>query len=167
MKSCIYITQIPYLWVDMKSHPQHRLKIPGYIFSAFKPIPQSSNDGLQWVKVAQSCPTLCNPMDCTVREFSRPEYWSESPFSRGSSQPRDRTQVSGIVAGFFTNWATTLYLNNYLCIWLCLVFIAACRFFSCGMGDLVPWPGIEPWPPALGASSLSHWTAREVPKSTL
>ena len=27
------------------------------------------------------------------------------PFSRGSSQPRDRTQVSCIAGGFFTNWA--------------------------------------------------------------
>ena len=27
----------------------------------------------------------------------------------------------------------------------------------------VPWPGIEPGPPALGARSLSHWTTREVP----
>ena len=26
------------------------------------------------LKVAQSCPTLCNPMDYTVHEFSRPEY---------------------------------------------------------------------------------------------
>ena len=34
---------------------------------------------------------------------------------------------------------------------------------SCGMWDLVPWPGIEPWPPALGAWNLSHWTTREVP----
>ena len=33
----------------------------------------------------------------------------------------------------------------------------------CGMWDLVPWPGIKPWPPALGAWSLSHWTTREVP----
>ena len=28
------------------------------------------------------------------------------PFSRGSSQPRDRTQVSHIAGGFFTSWAT-------------------------------------------------------------
>ena len=28
------------------------------------------------------------------------------PFSRGSSQPRNWTQVSGIAARFFTNWAT-------------------------------------------------------------
>ena len=26
------------------------------------------------VKATQSCPTLCNPMDYTVQEFSRPEY---------------------------------------------------------------------------------------------
>ena len=31
------------------------------------------------------------------------------------------------------------------------------------MWDLVPWPGIEPQPPVLGAWSLSHWTTREVP----
>ena len=28
------------------------------------------------VKVTQSCPTLCDPMDYPVMEFSRPEYWS-------------------------------------------------------------------------------------------
>ena len=28
------------------------------------------------------------------------------PFSRGSSQPRDQTQVSHIAGGFFTSWAT-------------------------------------------------------------
>ena len=43
------------------------------------------------------------------------------------------------------------------------IFAAACRIFSCGMWDLVSWPGIEPGPPALGAGSLSHWATREVP----
>ena len=32
--------------------------------------------------------------------------WVAFPFSRGSSQPRDRTQVSCISGGFFTSWAT-------------------------------------------------------------
>ena len=32
------------------------------------------------VKVAQSYPTLCNPMDYKSMEFSRPEYWSGQPF---------------------------------------------------------------------------------------
>ena len=31
------------------------------------------------------------------------------------------------------------------------------------MWDLVPWPRMEPGPPALGAGSLSHWTIREIP----
>ena len=39
--------------------------------------------------------------------------------------------------------------------------------FSCGRWDLIPWPGIEPGPPALGAQSLSHWTTREVPSTGL
>ena len=33
------------------------------------------------------------------------------------------------------------------------------------MWDLVPWPGIEPRSPALGAQCLIHWTTREVPES--
>ena len=32
--------------------------------------------------------------------------WVAIPFSRGSSQSRDRTQVSHIAGGFFTSWAT-------------------------------------------------------------
>ena len=32
--------------------------------------------------------------------------WVVFPFSRGSSQPRDRTEVSCIAGGFFTSWAT-------------------------------------------------------------
>ena len=35
--------------------------------------------------------------------FSRALEWVAIPFSRGSSQPRDRTQVSCIAGGFFTN----------------------------------------------------------------
>ena len=55
------------------------------------------------------------------------------------------------------------FLNIYLFIWLCQVFVLACRIFSCDVWDLVPWPGIEPRPPALGAWSLNHWITREVP----
>ena len=43
------------------------------------------------VKVAQSCPTLCDPMDYTVRGTlqARILEWVVVPFSRGSSRPRD------------------------------------------------------------------------------
>ena len=34
---------------------------------------------------------------------------------------------------------------------------------SGSMWDLVPQPGIEPRPSALGTRSLSHWTTRDVP----
>ena len=57
-----------------------------------------------------------------------------------------------------------------LCIWLCWILVSALRIFSCnmrtlscGMWDLVSWPGIEPGPHALATWSLSHWTTREVP----
>ena len=40
-------------------------------------------------------------------EFFRPELeWVAFPFTRGSSQPRDWTQVFPIAGGFFTSWAT-------------------------------------------------------------
>ena len=41
--------------------------------------------------------------------------------------------------------------------WLCHV--------ACGI--LVPWPGIEPMPPAMEAWNLNHWTIREVPDHPL
>ena len=57
------------------------------------------------VKVTQSCPTLCDPMDYTVHEILHASIleWVGFPFSRGSSQPRDQTQVSCIAGGFFAN----------------------------------------------------------------
>ena len=60
------------------------------------------------VKVAQLCPTLCNPVDCTVQGIlqARILEWVAFPFSRGSSQPKDQTQVFRIEGRFFTGWAT-------------------------------------------------------------
>ena len=53
------------------------------------------------VLVIQSCPTLCNPKDCSLPGFSvlgilqaRIMEWVAIPFSRGSSQPRDQSWVS-------------------------------------------------------------------------
>ena len=53
---------------------------------------------VKWVKVTQSCPTLCDPMDYTVHGIfqARILEWVAFPSSRGSSQPWDRTQVSRI-----------------------------------------------------------------------
>ena len=50
------------------------------------------------VKVTQSFPTVCDPMDYSVHGFLQARILEgvAVPFSRGSSQPRDQTQVSCI-----------------------------------------------------------------------
>ena len=55
-----------------------------------------------------SCVRLfVTPWTIESMEFFRPEYWRVAfPFSRGSSQPRDRTQVSCMAGRLFTSWAT-------------------------------------------------------------
>ena len=60
------------------------------------------------VKVTQSCLTLCYPIDCIVHGIlqARILEWIAFPFSRGSSQPRDRTKVSGIEGRFLTSQPT-------------------------------------------------------------
>ena len=79
------------------------------------------------VKVIQSCPTLCDPMDCIVHGIlqARILEWVAFPFSRGSSQPRDQTQLSHIAGGFFTSWAT-----RYIQIQQYYVFYKAEIFFN-------------------------------------
>ena len=64
-------------------------------------------------EVAQSCPTLCNPVDCSLPGSSLHEIlqarileWVAISFSRGSSWCRDWTQVSGIAGRCFNLWAT-------------------------------------------------------------
>ena len=52
--------------------------------------------------------SLCEPTDYMVHGIlqARILKWVAVPFSRGSSQPKDQTQVSHIAGGFFTSWAT-------------------------------------------------------------
>ena len=59
------------------------------------------------VKVPQSCPTLWDPMDYTVHGILQARILEgvAFPFSRGSSQLRDRTRVSSIAGRYFTLWA--------------------------------------------------------------
>ena len=78
------------------------------MITAFVIIFSSSSES----EVTQSCPTLCNPMDCSLPGFSvhgifqaRVLEWDAISFSRGSSQPRDQTLVSCIASRRFTVWA--------------------------------------------------------------
>ena len=68
---------------------------------------------MKWHEVAQSCLTLCDLMDCSSPGSSvhgilqaRILEWVAISFSRGSSQPRDWTQVSCIAGRCFNLWAT-------------------------------------------------------------
>ena len=76
------------------------------------------------VKVAQSCPTLCEHMDYTVHGIleARILEWVAYLFSRESSWPRNWTGVS-IAGGLFTSWAmreapkyqfNVYYINCYV-----------------------------------------------------
>ena len=64
--------------------------------------------------VSQSFLTLWNPMDCSSQAplsmrilQARILEWVDIPSFRGSSQPRDQTQVFRIAGAFFTIWATS------------------------------------------------------------
>ena len=79
-------------------------------------------------EVAQSCPTLWDPMDCSIPGSSvhgifqaRVLEWVAISFSRGSSRPRDRTRVSHIAGrcfyclshqGSLTNLDSVLKIRN-------------------------------------------------------
>ena len=87
----------------------------------------TSNIVNQLCSVAQSCPTLCDPMDCSlpgsyVHETfqARVLKWVAISFSRGSSRPRGRTQFSHITSRCFTIWATReaqLYMREGVNEW--------------------------------------------------
>ena len=65
---------------------------------------------MKWNEVTESCPTLCDPVDCSppgcsVHGDLQAKYWSVLPCPL--SQPRDWTQVSHLAGRFFTIWATS------------------------------------------------------------
>ena len=69
--------------------------------------------GMKCVLVAQSCPTLWDPMNCSQQGSSVhgiPQAWilkwAAMPSPRGSSWSGDWTWISCIADGFFTIWAT-------------------------------------------------------------
>ena len=114
------------------------------------------------VKVVQLCPALCDPMDYIVHGILqfRILEWVAFSFSRGSSQPRDQTQISHIAGGFLTNWAMKEALCEPLSTWtvacqapLPMEFSRQEYWNESSPGDF-PNPGIKPRYPALQADPL-------------
>ena len=80
-----------------------------------------------WIKMSlkRICESLSHLQLCNPKDWSLPGYsvhgilqarileWVAMPFSRASSQPRDRIQLSRIAGGFFTTWATKEAQKGY------------------------------------------------------
>ena len=89
--------------------------------------------------VTQSCPTLCDPMDCCPPGSSvhgilqaRILEWVAMPFSRGSSQPRDWIHVSCITGEFLTFWVTGEAHYVWVCVCVCVcVYLLWSEYNSC------------------------------------
>ena len=84
--------------------------------------------GLKLIKTCKLCkvrwshsavPILCDPVDCSLPGSSvhgvfqaRVLEWVAISFSKGSSHPRDRTQVSRIVGRCYTVWASCVHVTK-------------------------------------------------------
>ena len=110
-------------------------------------------------EVSQSCPTLCDPMGCSLPGFSihgifqaRVLEWLAISFSRGSSRPRDWTQVSRIGGRRFNLWATrkahgSKWVKSLSRVWLCAT----------------PWTVAYYAPPSMGFSRQEYWSGLPFP----
>ena len=110
-----------------------------------------------WKKVKSlRCPTLCDPMDCSLPGSSLHGIlqanileWVAISFSRGSSQPRDRTWVSHIVGRCFNLWATR-EACNYAVVW---AFFGICFLWDWNEN----WSFPVPWPLLSFPNLLTYW----------
>ena len=109
----------------------------------------------KWSEMAQSCLTLCDPLDYSPPGSSvhgiflaRILEWVAISFSRRSSWPRDWTQVSHIVGRCFTLWATREVKQQIKKIWFnmnkCITLpSSAGKESACNAGDLGSIPGFR------------------------
>ena len=104
-------------------------------------------------EVAQLCLTLCDPVDCSPQRSSvhgifqaRVLEWVAISFSRGSSQPRDRTQVSHTVSKTLYHLSHQL-LSHFSRVRLCVT----------------PETAAHQAPPSLGFSRQEHWSGLPFP----
>ena len=97
-----------------------RLFLPGLLCCWFLPTLQDTPWALlpfcipKWKWKSLSCVRLFGT-PWTVHGILQARIlgWVAFPFSRGSSQPRDRTQASHIVGRCFTVWATRKVFSSY------------------------------------------------------
>ena len=90
------------------------------VFSGYKPKIGIAGSYAVCVLVAQSCPTLCNPINCSLPGSSvhgilqeKILEWIAIPSPRGFSWSRDRAQDSYTKGRFFSVWATREAPGSY------------------------------------------------------
>ena len=95
-----------FIWVRMKSESVSRSVVSDSLWLCDCSLPGSFVHGILQARILE---------------------WVAIPFSRGSSRPRDPTQVSCIAGRFFTIWATrevpwihNTYFHAYIYMYLCL-----------------------------------------------
>ena len=140
---CILNKFISIIWLQrfFLNHTACGILVP---WPGIEPLPPameawSLNHGKVEVLATQSCPTLCDPMDCSPPGSSvsgilqaRILEWAAISFSRGSSRPRDWTWVSCIAGILSTAWATREDLNRWATreITLLIFFLIKKKFFK-------------------------------------
>ena len=123
-------------------------------------------------EVVQLYPTLCYPVDCSPPGSSvhgilqaRVLEWVAISSSRGSSQPRDRTQVSHIAGRCFNLWATREAMWE-TCVWP----VGQKEPLEKGVADnssilawRIPWTEEPGWLQSCGVTRVGHdWPANTV-----
>ena len=148
----------------------------------------------QFSSVTQSCPILCDSMDCStpglpvhhqLLEFTQTHvHWVSEPLSRWIhwvSHPTIHPLLSPSLLAFYLSQHQGLFQwvrsSHQVAkgLELCISFsISPSNEYSglisfrmdclISLWILVPWPGVESVPSTLEAQGLNHWTARKVPK---
>ena len=87
-------------------------------------------------EVAQLCPTLCHPMDCSLSGSSvhgifqtRVLEWIAISFSRGSSRPRNRTWVSHIASFLMLDCINLFAFANQMFVIESLLVVLICIYW--------------------------------------
>ena len=94
-------------------------------------IPYGKKESLSHSVRSNSATSWTSPPGSSVHGIllARMLEWVAIPFSRGSSRPRDRTQVSSVsclASGFFTVWATREALYSIILYSICCIYDTQC-----------------------------------------
>ena len=98
--------------------------------------------------VSQSCLTVCDPMSClptsSVRGIPQERLWVMVPFSKGSSWPRDETQLFCFAGRFFTLCATREALRCTSLV-VCNLWSSRCPMSAFLLSNMETPPLCFPW----------------------